>query len=115
MTLFSTSFSSSFSSEPPVSGSLLIPIMGAGGNSAPVYLSLFVMEDSRKPSNRVSAEYYKKPWLTKSEVLQYLGYSATTLERLSIEYPFIKTKIPKTGCILFSREELDKIIRRYYD
>jgi hypothetical protein len=115
MDQFSTSFSSSFSSEPPPSGSVLIPIMGSGSNSGPVYVSIFMMEDSGKPSNRVSTEYYNKPYLNKSEACSLLGWSDTTLDRLSNAYPFIKTKIPKTRSIIYIKEEIDKVIRGEYD
>ncbi len=110
-----TPFSSSFSSEPPASGSLLIPIMGSGSNSGPVYVSFFMMEDSGKPSNRVSPEYYKKPYLNKVEACCLFGWSDTTLDRLSKAYPFIKTKIPKTKSIIYIKEEIEKVIRKEYD
>jgi hypothetical protein len=98
-------FSSSYSTEQFPSGIkfLPIPVAGSGVDFPPLYFSVFVREDDNKT------------WLSKREARKYLDCSDTTLNRLANLFPFIKSKISKSGGIFYNRIVIDEIIAGKYN
>lgn len=115
-------FSSSFSEYSPVSGSnssaapavqIATPFTIAG-TMRPVYLNIFLTPPNHKADDEGLSGQSVKPWLKKKEAMDYIGGSASTLERWERAYPSIRRKVEGVGSILYSRSELDKVIDGVY-
>ncbi len=115
-------FSSSFSEYSPVSSSNSTPAPAVqtptpfvlAGTMKPVYLNVFLMPSKQTNDVDDISGSPSKPWLKKKEAMEYIGGSASTLERWERAYPSIRRKIEGVGSILYSRSELDKVIDGAY-